>query len=102
MLGRLKRNLDIHPDQYADPVAGFARLYHDTVLHDAAALAFLAGKAGTHRLMMGSDYPFPIGDMAPCGIVREAGFSEIDTGAILGGTAAKLFQLDGGCDGAHG
>jgi hypothetical protein len=28
--------------------------------------------------------------------------SEIDTTAILGGTAAKLFRLDGACGGVHG
>lgn len=97
MLGRLKRNAEVHPGQYADPVEGFRTLYHDTVLHDADALKFLSGKAGVDKLMMGSDYPFPIGDMTPCDIVRKASFSEIDTRAILGGTAARLFRLEGGC-----
>jgi len=102
MLGRLKHNATIHPGQFADPAEGFARLYHDTVLLDPDALQFVCGKTGPGQLMMGSDYPFPIGDMKPCDIVHQAGFSEIDTSAILGETAAKLFQLDGGCDGAHG
>lgn len=102
MLGRLAHNAEIHPGQFADPVAGFKRLYHDTVLLDPEALRFLCGKTGPDRLMMGSDYPFPIGDMAPCDIVRKAAFSEIDTRAILGGTAARLFQLNGGCNGHHG
>ena len=102
MLGRLKHNADIHPGQFADPVEGFKRLYHDTVLLDPDALKFLHGKTGASQLMMGSDYPFPIGDMKPCDIVHNAAFGEIDTTAILGGTAAKLFQLDGGCDGHHG
>ncbi|MEX2617546.1 MAG: amidohydrolase family protein [Alphaproteobacteria bacterium] len=96
MLGRLQHNAAIHPGQFADPTEGFRHLYFDTVLSDPAALKFLAGKVGTDRLMMGSDYPFPIGDMAPCNIVRDAGFSEIDTSAILGGNAAKLFRLDSG------
>jgi aminocarboxymuconate-semialdehyde decarboxylase len=65
-------------------------------------LRFVASKTDATQLMMGSDYPFPIGDMAPCNIVHKAAFSELDTSAILGGTAARLFQLDGGCDGAHG
>ncbi len=99
MLGRLRHNADIHPGQFADPVEGFKRLYHDTVLLDPDALAFLAGKAGSDRLMMGSDYPFPIGDMTPCKIVHGAGLNEIDVRAILGETAARLFQLDGGCCG---
>lgn len=100
MLGRLGRNVEIHPGQYADPAEGFRRLYFDTVLFDPDALDFLIRKAGAGRVMLGSDYPFPIGDHTPCTIVRKAGLSEIDTKAILGGTAARLFALEGGC--GHG
>jgi len=102
MLGRLQHNAAIHPGEFADPTEGFRALYFDTVLSDPDALKFLAGKVDIDRLMMGSDYPFPIGDMQPCRIVHQSGFSEIDTSAILGGTAAKLFQLDGGCGHNHG
>ena len=102
MLGRQQHNAAIHPGQFADPTEGFRRLYHDTVLLDSDALRFVASKTDATQLMMGSDYPFPIGDMAPCNIVHKAAFSELDTSAILGGTAARLFQLDGGCDGAYG
>ena len=101
MLGRLQHNAAIHPVQFADPTEGFRRLYHDTGVLDSDALRFVASKTDATQLMMGSDYPFPIGDMAPCNIVHKAAFSELDTSAILGGTAARLFQLDGGCDGAH-
>lgn len=97
MLGRLKRNVEIHPDQYADPSEGFSRLFFDTVVFDPDALNFLIAKAGAEKVMLGSDYPFPIGDHTPCDIVHKAGLSEIDTAAILGGTAAKLFRLEGGC-----
>lgn len=102
MLGRLQHNAAIHPGQFADPTEGFRALYFDTVLSDPEALKFLAGKVDTRRLMMGSDYPFPIGDMQPCKIVHQSGFSEIDTTAILGGNAARLFRLDGGCGHSHG
>jgi len=101
MLGRLQHNANIHPGEFADPTEGFRRLYFDTVLTDPDTLKFTAGKTGIDKLMMGSDYPFPIGDHEPCKIVHDAGFSEIDTKAILGDTAATLFQLDGGGCGGH-
>jgi len=100
MLGRLIRNTVIHPGQYADPADGFAKLFFDSVLLDADALKFLAVKAGAGRIMLGSDYPFPIGDMEPLKIVRDAAFSDTDTTAILGGTAAKVFHIGGAC-GCH-
>lgn len=92
MLARLQRNVEIH-DGYADPTEAMQRLYYDTVLFDPDALRFLHGKFGASQLMLGSDYPFPIGDPKPCHIVHAAELSEIDTRAILGGNAAKLFRI---------
>ena len=94
MLGRLRRNHAIHPD-YADPKAEFDKLYFDSVLFEPTALRFLCETVGAARVMLGSDYPFPIGDLAPCKVVHDAGLSEFDTKAILGDTAARLFRLEG-------
>ena len=94
MLGRLRRNHAIHPD-YADPKAEFDKLYFDSVLFEPTALRFLCETVGAARVMLGSDYPFPIGDLAPCKVVHDAGLSEIETKAILGDTAARLFRLEG-------
>lgn len=93
MMGRLERNCAIHPGEYASAVEGFRRLYFDSVLFDPAALAFLCGKVGAGRVVLGSDYPFPIGDLEPCRIVRSAPLSETDRRLILGETAQKLFRL---------
>ena len=95
MLGRLLRNVEIHPGQYADPVEGFERLYFDTVVFDPDALRYLVAKAGVDKVMLGSDYPFPIGDHTPREVVRRAEFNAQDEAAILGDTAAKLFRLQG-------
>ena len=48
---------------------------------------------GADRLMMGSDYPFPIGDMRPRDIIREAGFDDATREAMEAGTAKSLFGL---------
>ncbi len=95
MLGRLLRNVEIHPGQYADPAEGFERLYFDTVVFDPEALRYLVAKAGADKVMLGSDYPFPIGDHTPRDVVRRAEFNAQDEAAILGDTAAKLFRLHG-------
>ena len=101
MLGRLHHNVVIHPDQYADPLEGFSHIYFDTVVFDPDALKFLIAKAGVDKVMLGSDYPFPIGDHTPKVVVKAAGLSEIDTKAIFGETAAKLFKLEDSCVGQH-
>lgn len=95
VLGRLQRNQVMHPD-FGDPVEAFGRMYFDTVLFDPRILRFLVDMAGADKVVLGSDYPFPIGDLKPCGIVHEAKLSEVDTKAILGDTAARLFHIDDG------
>ena len=94
MLGSLARNHDLHPDATADPLAGFKTLYFDSVLFEAEALKCLAALAGPERIMLGSDYPFPIGDPDPCGIVHRCGFAEPAANAILGDTAQEIFKIE--------
>jgi aminocarboxymuconate-semialdehyde decarboxylase len=92
VLGRLKRNAAITPG-IGDPVEALARIYTDTVLHDARVLKFVIEMIGTERLMMGSDMPFPIGDSEPMQIVAAADLSPAQTASINGGLAARLFNI---------
>lgn len=93
VLGRLKRNAAITKD-VGDPVEGLARLYTDTIVHDARVLKFVVEMIGTERLMMGSDMPFPIGDMEPMKIVADAGLKDEQATSINGGLAARLFRFN--------
>ena len=91
MLGRLARNHEIHPGKYADPIAGFKKLYFDSVLFAPNALNYLCSCCGADRVMLGSDYPFPIGDGVPLKIIASADLDDTQKQMILGDTAAGLF-----------
>lgn len=65
------------------------RFYYDTVVHGPEALRFLAARVGADRVVLGSDYPFPMGDPSPVATVRAAGLGEEDTIAVLGGNAVE-------------
>jgi aminocarboxymuconate-semialdehyde decarboxylase len=96
-LGRLARNHQISQGRYADPRKGFEALYFDSCVFDADALEYLAKKAGTERIMLGSDMPFPIGDPQPTKVIEAARFSDGDRAKILGGTAQRVFRLRPDC-----
>lgn len=66
-------------------------LHYDTVALAPESVRFLAGAAGAGRVLLGSDYPFPLGDPDPAGTVRSAGLGDAATAAVLGGNAARLF-----------
>lgn len=66
-------------------------LFFDTVAMSAQSIRFLVAWAGADRVLLGSDYPFPLGDQNPVGTVREADLGEDASAAVLGGNAARLF-----------
>jgi len=92
VLGRLKRNHAITPG-IGDPVEALAHIYTDTILHDVRVLKFVIEMLGSERLMMGSDMPFPIGDMEPTKIVAAAGLTQAQIASINGGLAQTLLRI---------
>lgn len=91
VLGRLVRNHLLNPDTTSDPLESFAQLYFDSVVFDADALGFLIAKVGADRVLLGSDYPFPIGDLSPRDVVQEAKLSDVQRALIDGDNARRLF-----------
>jgi aminocarboxymuconate-semialdehyde decarboxylase len=69
--------------------------YYDTCLLTAPALRLLREVAGDARIVLGSDYPFPIGDPDPVGTVRAADWDDATNRRILSDTAVRLFGLAG-------
>jgi aminocarboxymuconate-semialdehyde decarboxylase len=93
VIGRLRRNYSLDKDKLGDPDAALAAMYYDTIVQDTRALRYLADIVGSGRIMMGSDMPFPIGDLAPLKIVQETSFSDAERTGINGGIVQKLFGL---------
>jgi aminocarboxymuconate-semialdehyde decarboxylase len=94
VLGRLVRNHLMDPTSTSDPMESFAQLYFDSVVFDPEALTFLIGKVGADRVLLGSDYPFPIGDLAPRTILEGAELTESQRAQIAGGNARRLILGD--------
>lgn len=70
------------------------RLMFDTVTHDPALLRDLVGAVGASQLLLGSDYPFDMGDPHPVETVRSAALGEEAEQAVLRGNAERLLGLD--------
>ena len=93
IIGRLRTNYALDKAKLGDPDAALAAMYYDTIVQDPRTLRYLADIIGSDRIMMGSDMPFPIGDLTPMKIVGEAKFSDSERAAINGGLAQKLLGL---------
>jgi len=69
------------------------RFLFDTVTHDPAILRDLVEAVGASRVLLGSDYPFDMGDPHPVETVRRATLWEEDEAALLSGNAERLLAI---------
>ena len=73
-------------------VAQVWNLYYDTILHKKSVLEFLVKEAGADRVLLGSDYPFDMGNLDCVARVRVAALDPAARDLILGGYAQTLFD----------
>lgn len=94
--GRLDRGYHAKPGLVGKhitrpPSEYLKKLYVDTVVHNPQALRYLVDYLGADRILLGTDYPFEMGDDDPVALVRSVeGLSADETRAILGDNAAAL------------
>jgi aminocarboxymuconate-semialdehyde decarboxylase len=72
------------------PEASLARLYYDTIVHSPRALEFLIAAAGPQRVLLGSDYPFDMGELDCVARVEALAIARTDRDAVLGRRANEL------------
>ena len=73
------------PSHYVD------RFSVDSVVFDESALRLLVDALGSDQVMVGSDYPYPLGERPAGAVVRSATFlDESARAAILSGNAERF------------
>ena len=77
----------------AAPSAYLKNLYFDTLVYDVETLDFLRRKVGPEHLMLGTDFPYILGDWQGADKVAALPCSETDKRAILEDNARKLLKL---------
>lgn len=66
--------------------------YYDTILHDAETLQFVESKVTSSHLLMGTDYPFDMGDDEPVNTVSSMSITKEEIADILGGNIKRLIK----------
>lgn len=69
-IGRIEHGFNVRPDLVAvdnkvNPRNYLGKFYLDSLVHDEMALKYLVDLVGDEKIVMGSDYPFPLGEHHP-------------------------------------
>ncbi|HSF31366.1 MAG TPA: amidohydrolase family protein [Candidatus Tectomicrobia bacterium] len=90
---RVYRDLEPSKAPSQAPSAYLRRFFYDTILHHPMALRYLRDLVGSERLLLGTDYPFPMDDRTALKRLEQAGCTADEIAAIGGGNAQSLFKL---------
>lgn len=86
LIGRLQHGFEVRPEcrQFsADPISKMNRFYYDTVVFNPLILRHLIDLVGLDRIVLGTDYPFDMGETDPVGFVSNAGLGDDARDLIL-------------------
>ncbi len=80
-------------DNPRNPREYLSRLYFDSWVADERALRYLIETCGIDRVMLGTDYPFPLGEQEPGAGIDALGLDDAGQARLYHGTALEWLGL---------
>lgn len=84
----LRKHISRPPSEYLH------KLSFDTTVFEPRMVEYLVEEFGADHVLLGTDYPFDMGPTDPLAFLAQVRLDERSRGLILGGNAARLFQID--------
>ncbi|MEM1137716.1 MAG: amidohydrolase family protein [Bacteroidota bacterium] len=99
IFGRVQHGFEVRPDLCAidnpfPPEKYLRKFYCDALVHFPDALELLVKVIGEDRIMLGTDYPFPLGELAPGNLIHGMPYNKKSKEKMLSGNALKWLNLD--------
>ena len=98
-IGRIEHAFKVRPDLLAvdnphEPRKYLKQIYLDTLVHDPEMLKYLVNLMGPEKLALGTDYPFPLGELEPGKLIASMDYNSSINDRLLHGTALEWLNLD--------
>ena len=98
-LARVQHGFDVRPDLCAvdnsiAPREYMGKFWLDSLVHDPQMLEYMVGLVGENRVALGTDYPFPLGELQPGKLINGMPWSEERKGKLLHGAALEWLGMD--------
>jgi aminocarboxymuconate-semialdehyde decarboxylase len=98
-LGRIEHGFNCRPDLVAidnqvNPREYVGKFWVDSITHDIDALKYILNMQGSKRVCLGSDYPFPLGDLEIGKFIEESDLSKTEIEDIFCNATLEWLELD--------
>ena len=99
ILGRVQQGFEVRPDLCAvdnkiDPIKYLGKFWVDSLVHDNDALDYLINKVGINKIALGTDYPFPLGELEPGKLITTSSLNNNDKEKLLSQNALDGLGLE--------
>ena len=98
-IGRIDHGFKVRPDLCAvdnqhSPRKYLSKIYFDSLVHEPAKLDYLVKLVGADQVMLGSDYPFPLGEPSPGSLIQSMPYDESIIEMLMHGSALNWLGLE--------
>ncbi len=97
-IGRIEHGFNVRPDLVAidnkeNPRKYLKNFYLDSLVHDPMMLEVLINLMGHERIALGTDYPFPLGELSPGKLINSMPYEDKIKERLLSGTALEWLGM---------
>ncbi|MCE3281015.1 MAG: 2-amino-3-carboxymuconate-6-semialdehyde decarboxylase [Bacteroidetes bacterium] len=97
-IGRIEHGFNCRPDLVAidnniNPREYLGKFWIDSLVHDSVMLDFVVGMFGANRVALGTDYPFPLGELEPGKLIKEMPYERDVKELLLNGSALEWLNI---------
>ncbi len=98
-ISRIQHGFDVRPDLCAidnnvAPKEYLGKFWLDSLVHDEANLNYIMDLIGSDKVALGSDYPFPLGELQPGKLIREFNLEQKTKENLLHNSALSWLNMD--------
>jgi len=97
-VGRVEHGFNVRPDLCAvdndvNPRDYLGKFWIDSLVHDPSALEFVVNLIGADKIALGTDYPFPLGELEPGKLINSMPYDDKLKEQLLSGSALSWLNL---------
>jgi aminocarboxymuconate-semialdehyde decarboxylase len=98
-IGRIEHGFNVRPDLCAidndkNPKDYLGNFYLDSLVHDDKMLDYIVDLVGEDKVCLGTDYPFPLGELEPGKLIHGMNYSDEKKEKLLGENAMEWLGVN--------